>query len=117
MMAFQDCPGLSTLCNLFASGYGLELNSFGCTFPALITKRRFSSSSSAPDVMLSIAADQDVGLPSRVLWAGAVTAIHTTRVAVGFAISASATACDVMAPYSSGGFSTVGGNIFTDSIS
>ena len=67
--------------------------------------------------MLSIAADHEVGLPSKVLYSGEVTAIHTTRCANGFAISANKTACSVIAPYKSGSFDPAGGKIFTDSIS
>ena len=57
---------------------------------------------SAPDVVLSIAPDHDEGLPSFVLYDGAVTAMQIALSALGFSISARATACSVMAPYNDG---------------
>ena len=116
VIAFHACPGLSTQCNVFASGNDNFPNSSGYTFPALTTKRRFTFSSSAPDVILSTAADHEVGLPSKVLYSGEVTAMHITLCTNGFAISANDTACSVTAPYNSGSFPPVGGRIFTDSI-
>lgn len=64
VMAFHDCPGFSTLCKTFDSGYLISDNSSGYTFPALIKNNLFSLFSFAPEVILSIAADHDVGLPS-----------------------------------------------------
>ena len=116
VIAFHACPGLSTRCSVLASGNGAFSNSFGYTFPALTIKSRFTFSSSAPDVILSTAADHEVGLPSNVLYSGEVTAIQITLFMNGLAISAKDTACSVIAPYKSGSFPPVGGKIFTDSI-
>jgi 5-enolpyruvylshikimate-3-phosphate synthase len=53
--------------------------------------------------MLSMAEDHEVGLPSSVLNSDDVTAMQIALSAVGFEISAKATACSVIDPYNSVG--------------
>lgn len=98
MIAFHDCPGFSTLKSVFAVGKSVCDKYESVTFPALTKNSRLTLSSSAPEVIQSNAADQDVGLPSLVLYRSEVTAIQIARRALGLAISASETACLVIAP-------------------